>query len=88
MGKSFDNDSLFELSDVLTPVYDDGVITIKDFYKNPDAIYEWLQEQDYPLWKYNSELKTGKNSVDYNDCRLIHNIGHPTRKYFNNHDKE
>lgn len=86
MNKCFDVDVLFEVKDKLDPVYEDGVITIRDFYKNPEDIYEWLNNQSYPLWKYSSE-RTSRNNIDYNDCRLIHKLGNPTRKYYNDMER-
>lgn len=64
---------------------DNKTITIDNFYDDPDAIYEWLQQQDYPRWKYLDEDNT-RNGIDYDDCRLIHSwsygLKHNTQNYF------
>ena len=59
---------------------EDGVIYIDNLYENPDAIHDWLEKQDLALWKY-SEERQSRNGIDYNDCRVIHKIGFPTRLY-------
>ena len=52
---------------------EDGVIYIDNLYEDPEAIYEWLENQDRPLWKYSEESQSA-NTVDYLDCRIIHKI--------------
>lgn len=80
MEKYFDLDELFVHSPKLEPQFDGFVMTIDNFYENAEDIYTWLKEQRYPLWKYNAE-RDSRNGKDYKDCRLVHKIGHPTRKY-------
>jgi hypothetical protein len=55
-------------------------ITIDNFYEDPDAIYEWLQQQDYPRWKYFGE-DTTRNGKDYDDCRLIHSWSYYQKQF-------
>ena len=76
----YSNDTLFRFSEKLEPRMEDGVIYIDNLYENPDAIHDWLEKQDLALWKY-SEERQSRNGIDYNDCRLIHKIGFPTRLY-------
>ena len=86
MSKCYDNDILFRPSEKWEPQWDGEVLTIDNFYENADAIYQWLTNQDYPLWKYNPESST-RNNVDYRDARLIHKIGHPSRQYHGNMER-
>ena len=83
--KVYSNDTLFRFSEKLEPRMEDGVIYIDNLYEDPEAIYEWLENQDRPLWKY-SEERQSANTVDYLDCRIIHKIGFPTRLYCNQMD--
>ena len=83
--KVYSNDTLFRFSEKLEPRMEDGVIYIDNLYEDPEAIYEWLENQDRPLWKY-SEERQSANTVDYLDCRIIHKIGFPTRLYNNQMD--
>ena len=86
MSKCYDNDILFRPSEKWEPQWDGEVLTIDNFYENADMIYQWLTNQDYPLWKYNPESST-RNNVDYRDARLIHKIGHPSRQYHGNMER-
>ena len=76
-------DELFKQSPVLEHTFDKEtqVLTIDNYYENPEAIYEWLCNRQYPLWKYNPERQT-MNGVNYNDCRIADKVAHPTRIYF------
>lgn len=68
----FDFEKLFQVDiDNIKPVYDidSGVVYIDNFYKYPEQIYSWLNNQAKPLWKYNENLDT-KNAIDYYDCRI------------------
>ena len=76
----YSNDTMFRFSPKLEPRMEDGVIYIDNLYENADDIHAWLENQDLPLWKY-SEERQSRNGIDYNDCRLIHKIGFPTRLY-------
>ena len=42
--------------------------------------------KDFPLWKYSTE-RNSKNGIEYNDCRIVDKIGHPTRIYYNDMDR-
>ncbi len=83
--KIYSNDTLFRFSEKLDPRMEDDVLYIDNLYENPNAIYRWLEHQHFPLWKY-SEERDSFNGKDYNDCRLIHKIGFPTRQYFMQQD--
>jgi len=81
-GKTFVLDELFKLSPTLNPKFDGEVLTIDNFYEDPDTLYEWVRNRDYPMWKYTTERNT-RNGIDYNDCRITDKIAHPTRIYEN-----
>ena len=84
MSKTFVLDELFKFSSNFDATYDGFAITIDNFYENPDELYEWIKNRDYPMWKYSTEREgQSHNGVDYNDCRITDKIAHPTRVYFN-----
>ena len=85
-GKPFVLDELFKMSPNLDVKFDGEVVTIDNFYEDPDTLYEWIRNRDYPMWKYNTERNT-RNGIDYNDCRITDKIAHPTRVYFNEMDR-
>jgi len=87
MNKVYSNDELYRLSPVLKPEFKDGVIYIDDFYENAEDIYDMITSRSYPLWKYNAEAGQTRNGVDYYDCRIVDKNGHPTREYFNEHNR-
>ena len=87
MNKVYSNDELYRLSPVLKPEFRDGVIYIDDFYENAEDIYDMITSRSYPLWKYNAEAGETRNGVDYYDCRIVDKNGHPTREYFNEHNR-
>lgn len=84
-GKPFSIDRLFTPAEDWTIQFDgdNQVIIIDDFYEDPDAIYDWLMGQDYPLWKYSTEAQTQNGKV-YNDCRTTLAVSHPTRMWHMN----
>jgi hypothetical protein len=86
MSKVFAWDNLLKQSENWDISYDGFALTIDNFYEQPDAIYEYLMKKDFPLWKYSTE-RNSKNSIEYNDCRVVDTIGHPTRLYFNDMDR-
>lgn len=86
MSKPFAWDNLLKQSAHWNVQFDGFAITIDDFYENPDDIYEYLSNRDYPLWKYSTE-RNSKNGIEYNDCRVVDNIGHPTRLFYNDIDR-
>jgi hypothetical protein len=55
-------------------------VVIDNFYDDPESIYEWITNRQYPLWKYNPERKSN-NGIRYNDCRITDKVAHPTRLY-------
>ena len=85
-GKPFVLDELFKMSPNLDVHFDGEVVTIDNFYEDPDTLYEWIRNRDYPMWKYNTERNT-RNGIDYHDCRITDKIAHPTRVYFNEMDR-
>lgn len=87
MNKVYSNDELYRLSPVLKPEFKDGVIYIDDFYENAEDIYDMITSRSYPLWKYNAEEGKTRNGIDYYDCRIVDKNGHPTREYFNEHNR-
>lgn len=86
MNKHFDYDDLYKFSEKFEPEFDGLVLTIDNFYENADEIHDSLMSRRFPLWKYNSE-RNSRNGIDYKDCRIIDNIGHPSRKYFADMDR-
>jgi hypothetical protein len=87
MNKVYSNDELYRLSPILKPEFRDGVIYIDDFYENAEDIYDMITSRSYPLWKYNAEAGETRNGIDYYDCRIVDKNGHPTREYFNEHNR-
>ena len=87
MNKVYSNDELYRLSPILKPEFRDGVIYIDDFYENAEDIYDMITSRSYPLWKYNAEAGETRNGIDYYDCRIVDKNGHPTREYFNQHNR-
>ena len=81
-GKTFVLDELFNFSSIFIADFDGEVLTIDNFYEDPDTLYEWIKNRDYPMWKYNTE-RTTRNGIDYNDCRITDKIAHPSRIYEN-----
>jgi len=86
VGKVFAYDERFKQSADWDISFDGFCLTIDNFYEKPDEIYQYLMETDYLLWKYNPE-RNSKNGIEYNDCRVIDKIGHPTRLYMNDMER-
>jgi hypothetical protein len=82
MRKAFSLDEHFKQAEHWDLTFDDGILIIDNFYENPEEINEALRNRPYPYWKYNSE-RDSPNGVDYNDCRVVDKVGHPTRRYDN-----
>ena len=61
-------DRIMRLGSNLDVKRDDFVLYIDNFYEEPDLVYDWLQSQPYPYWKYISD--NTRNGKDYNDCRI------------------
>ena len=81
MTRIYANEEMYRQSEKWSPVMDNGVLIIDDFYENPDEIYDMLENRPLPLWKYNPERKS-PNGDDYFDCRVIDMNGHPSRIYY------
>ena len=87
MNKTYKLDELYKVRDNFDNHEFDGFcLTIDDFYENAEDIYEHITNRQYPMWKYNTESST-QNGVNYNDCRIVDTIGHPTRLYWNEHNR-
>lgn len=82
MSKAYALDERFKQSADWDISYDGFALTIDNYYENPEEIYEYLINADYPLWKYNPERQS-KNGIEYNDCRIVEQFGHPTRLHHN-----
>lgn len=79
MYKTHDVVELLKFRDVRDYVFEDNCIVIDDFYENIEDIHDYLTSRNsYPLWKYDAESDT-RNSIDYNDCRVIDKIAFPNR---------
>lgn len=87
MNQVYSNDELYRISPVLKPEFKDGVIYIDNFYENAEDLYNMITSRPYPLWKYNEEEGNTRNGIDYYDCRIVDKCGHPTRLYFNEHNR-
>ncbi|WDI31687.1 hypothetical protein PUV54_00605 [Hyphococcus flavus] len=61
-------DQIMRLGSNLDIRREDFVLYIDNFYETPDLVYDWLEGQSYPYWKYTGGET--RNSVDYNDCRI------------------
>jgi len=87
--KPYAIEQLYELNSQWEPQWDEEnqVLTIDDFYANPNDIYDHFMSRPVPLWKYNTERKVTSNAVDYNDCRITDFVGHPTRLYENGNER-
>ena len=82
--KPYITEELWKLSPHLEPRFDEQtqVVTIDNFFANAEDIHEHLSTRPVPMWKYNSE-RDSRNGIDYNDCRVVDFVGHPTRLYEN-----
>ena len=79
-------DELFKPSAKFQAEFDGFCLTIDNFYEDPDTLYEWIRNRDYPMWKYNTERNT-RNGHTYYDCRITDKIAHPSRLYENEMDR-
>ena len=66
MSKAYALDERFKQSADWDISYDGFALTIDNYYENPEEIYEYLINVDYPLWKYNPE-RNSKNGIEYNE---------------------
>ena len=51
MSKAYALDERFKQSEDWDISYDGFALTIDNYYENPEEIYEYLINVDYPLWK-------------------------------------
>ena len=86
MNKTYIMDELFKFSSKFDASFEDGVLTIDNFYENPEIIHDYLEHRSYPMWKY-SQDRPSRNGIDYNDCRITDKVAHPTRTYYNEMDR-
>ncbi len=75
-------DELYKFSEKFDATFDGEVLTIDNFYQDPEKLYDHISNRDYPMWKYTTERNT-RNGQDYMDCRITDKVAHPTRVYFN-----
>ena len=78
--KTFILDDLFKFSSNFNAEFDGFALTIDNFYENAEDLHDWIQNRQYPMWKYSKE-RPSRNGIDYNDCRITDKIAHPTRIY-------
>jgi hypothetical protein len=78
--KTFVLDDLFKFSSNFNAEFDGFALTIDNFYENAEDLHDWIQNRQYPMWKYSTE-RPSRNGIDYNDCRITDKIAHPTRIY-------
>jgi len=60
-------DEIFALNDNLSYVYEEGVITVDNWYRDIQLICEVLENVSANAWKWNPN---GRNFKDYQDCRF------------------
>ena len=77
-------DELYKFSEKFDATFDGEVLTIDNFYQDPEKLYDHISNRDYPMWKYTTERNT-RNGQDYMDCRITDKVAHPTRVYFNDY---
>ena len=87
MDKTFALDDMFKFSSKLESSYDGFALTIDNLYEDPEKLYDWINSQSFPFWKYNPERGESSNSKVYNDCGLVYTVAHPTRTYYNEMDR-
>ena len=80
--KTFILDDLFKFSSNFNAEFDGFALTIDNFYENAEDLHDWIQNRQYPMWKYSKE-RPSRNGIDYNDCRITDKIAHPSRIYEN-----
>ena len=47
------------------------VVTVDNFYEDPDTIREIILKTPYPIWKHNEQ---SRNFIDYYDCRQFFSV--------------
>jgi len=62
MDKTFALDDMFKFSSKLESSYDGFALTIDNLYEDPDRLYDWINSQSFPFWKYNPERGESSNS--------------------------
>jgi hypothetical protein len=61
-------EELLEINSDIYPTFSDGVIVVDNFYKNIELLYNVLQNNSVPRWKWDPK---GKNFSEYYDCRPV-----------------
>ena len=76
-------EDLLEIGDYKVTYHDKNVLVVDDWYKNFDILHSLLQNIVLPRWKWSP---TGRNFIDYYDCRPIINCNfadsRKIKKYF------
>jgi hypothetical protein len=67
MKKPYRLSEIFQISDKLSIIKKDDYCIIDNFYKYPDKVVEWIDNFNYPMWKYHPD---SRNGIDYYDCHL------------------
>jgi len=79
-----DLDAIFKLNEHRKVTRTGELISIEDFYDDPDYIYDWVMGHPKPYWKkYDRETRNG---IDYNDCRLVYRHSGQNDIYLSNLD--
>ena len=86
MFKPYLHDELFEINDDLNPILKDvgpyQYLSIDNFYKRPDDIFDMLSNSWAPNWKL--DVHRGNNFKEYYDCRLAFPIQDKTIEFLKN----
>lgn len=69
---------LFRVNPDIKPYMEDDVVYIDDYYADYEKVYECLQNQYVPRWKWGEGTK---NFVNYYDCRPRIANGKPTQLF-------
>lgn len=72
MGFAYNLNKYFEINKNLEAIFEEDVVIVDNFYKDPNRIYNWLKKQDYPLFGITDQ--NTRNGKDYTDSKLI--FGH------------
>lgn len=84
--KPYLHDKLFEINDNLNPILKEigpyQYLSIDNFYKRPDDIFDMLSNSWAPNWKL--DVHRGNNFKEYYDCRLAFPIQDKTIEFLKN----
>lgn len=85
MNIPFIPEDLLEVGDYEVVSCDNDILIVDNWYKNYDQLYEVLSAMPVQRWKWS---ETGKNFVDYYDCRSVINMHYPSEHKLDNFLKE